>query len=290
MDIIIDTLLASIRMATPLWFAALGGILAERSGVINLALEGFMLIGAFTAAAVAYTSGSPHLGFLAAGLAGAALAIIFGFFALTLRGDQVVVGMGINILSAGITPFLNKFFFQVTGSTPNLSIEKRFILAPSLIVLALFGLMTLWLRSSFSGLWVRFAGENPAALASAGINVQRTRWICVVLSGVCAGWGGATLSTMLSSQFSRNMTAGSGYMAIAAMIIGRWSPLPTALVCLLFGLTEAAQIRLQGLLTGADTAWMLQLIQISPYVLSLLVLAGSIRSSRAPKALGQIDF
>ena len=110
MDVAIDILLSSIRMATPLWFAAMGGLIAERSGVINLALEGFMLIGAFTGAAVAYSFGSPVLGFLAAGLGGAVLATVFGFFTLSLRGDQVVVGMGINLLSVGLTPFLNKYF------------------------------------------------------------------------------------------------------------------------------------------------------------------------------------
>ncbi len=287
MELVFDTLLAGIRMATPLWFAAMGGILCERSGVINLGLEGLMLIGAFTAATLAYFTASPFIGFAAAGLAGAALAAVFGFLTLTLRGDQSVVGMGINLLSVGVTPFLTKIFFQVTSSTPSLSVEQKFIMAPTLIAVGLIASTALWLRFTVSGLWVRFAGEHPEALTSAGIRVLRTRWICVLLSGVLAGWGGATLSTMLASQFSRQMTAGGGFMAIAAMILGRWSPLPTALICLFFGLTDAVQIRLQGSLSGSDTAWMLQLIQISPYVLTLLVLAGGLRASRAPKALGK---
>ncbi len=179
MEVAFDILLSSIRMATPLWFAAMGGILAERSGVINLALEGLMLIGAFTGAAIAYHLNSPLLGFFAAGLAGAALAALFGFFTLSLRGDQVVVGMGINLLSAGLTPFLNKYFFQVTGSTPSLAMDKRFVFGPTLAALGMLGLMAFWMKRSLSGLWVRFAGEHPAALASSGISVLRTRWICV---------------------------------------------------------------------------------------------------------------
>ena len=290
MDVVLDTLFASIRMATPLWFAAMGGILAERSGVINLALEGLMLIGAFTGAACAYSSGSPALSFLVAGLAGGALAAIFGFLTLTLRGDQAVVGMGINLLSVGLTPFLNKLMFGVTGSTPSLSTEQRFVYAPTVFALALILVQSLWMRWSVSGLWVRFAGEHPAALLNAGVRVQRTRWICVLLSGVCAAWGGTTQSTMLASQFSKQMTAGAGFMAIAAMILGRWSPLRTAFVCLFFGLTDAVQIRLQGVLSGTDTAWLLQLIQMSPYVLTLLVLASSLHASRAPKALGETKY
>jgi general nucleoside transport system permease protein len=288
MEIVFDSLLASIRMATPLWFAAMGGILAERSGVVNLALEGLMLVGAFTAAAVAANTGSPWLGFAAAGLAGLVLASVLGFFTLALRGDQAVVGMGINLLSVGITPFMNKTLFGVTSSTPGLGSDQRFIMAPTWIALGLIGLVSAWMRWTCSGLWVRIAGENPQALASAGIRLMKTRWFAVLLSGVFAGWGGATLSTMLASQFSRQMTAGSGFMAIAAMILGRWSPLSTAVVCLFFGLTDAMQIRLQGILSGSDTAWLLQVIQMLPYILTLAVLASAVRRSRAPKALGQI--
>ncbi len=290
MEIAIDILLSSIRMATPLWFAAMGGLLAERSGVINLGLEGLMLIGAFTGAAVAHGLGSSFLGFIAAGFAGALLAIIFGFFTLSLRGNQVVIGMGINLLSAGVTPFLNKYFFHVTSSTPSLTLEQRFSFGPTLGALGLVAAMTLWMRRSVAGLWVRFAGEHPLALANAGLRVLRIRWVCVVVSGVFAGWGGAVMSTMLASAFSRQMTAGAGFMAIAAMILGRWSPLPTALSCLLFGMTDSIQFRLQGLLSGSHTAWLIQLIQISPYIVTLCVLAGGIRTSKAPRALGQPGF
>ena len=287
MDSVLDIILSSIRMATPLWFAAMGGLLAERSGVVNLALEGLMLIGAFTGAAVAYNMGSPVIGFIAAGAAGALLAILFGFFTLTLKGDQVVIGMGINLLSAGLTPFLNKYFFHVTSSTPSLSIDQRFVYGPTLFAFGLIASVSFWLRRSVSGLWVRVAGEHPTALASAGIRVKRVRWAAVIFSGVFAGFGGATMSTMLASAFSRQMTAGAGFMAIAALILGRWAPLPTALGCFLFGLTDSIQIRLQGQLTGADSAWLLQLIQLAPYIVTLFVLAGAIRSSSTPKALGE---
>lgn len=289
MEILLETLLSSLRLATPLCFAAMGGILAERSGVINLALEGLMLIGAFTAAAVSYGSGSPVFGFLAAGAAGATLAMVFAFFVLVLRADQVVVGMGINLLSAGISPFLNKYFFEVTSSTPSLAIEQRFVYGPTVFAAALVLSLAFWMRHSLSGLWLRVAGEHPEALLTAGIHVRKTRWFALLASGVCAGWGGAVLSTMLASQFSRQMTAGSGFIAIAALILGRWSPLPTAIVCCLLGFTEAMQIRLQSFFSGADTVWLLQLIQMLPYILTLAVLAGALHRSRAPKALGQND-
>lgn len=289
MEILLETLLSSLRLATPLCFAAMGGLISERSGVINLALEGLMLIGAFTAAAVAYGSGSPVLGFLAGGAAGAALALIFGFFVLVLRADQVVVGMGINLLSAGISPFLNKYFFQVTSSTPSLAIDQRFVYGPTVFALLSVLALSFWMRRSLSGLWLRVAGEHPQALVSAGIHLMKTRWFAVIASGVFAGWGGAVLSTMLASQFSRQMTAGNGFIAIAALILGRWSPLPTAIVCILFGFTDALQIRLQSVFSGADTLWLLQLIQMLPYLLTLAVLAGALHRSRAPKALGQMD-
>ena len=264
----------------------MGGLISERSGVINLGLEGLMLMGAFTGASVAYCSGSPWLGFAAAGVSGALLALVFGFFTLSLRGDQVVVGMGINLLSVGLTPFLNKYFFQVTSSTPSLGMQQHFIYAPTVVALAIITLVSLWLRRSYSGLWVRFAGEHPTALASAGISVLRTRWVSVIVSGVLGGFGGATMATMLASAYSRQMTAGAGFMAIAALILGRWSPVATAFACLLFGLTDSVQIRLQGLLTGSETAWVLQLIQLSPYVVTIVVLAGVMSHSKAPKNLG----
>jgi ABC-type uncharacterized transport system permease subunit len=235
MDSVIDILLSSIRLSTPLWFAAMGGLLAERSGVVNLALEGLMLLGAFTGAAVAYSSGSPLVGFLAAGLAGGILALLFGFFTLTLKGDQVVIGMGINLLSSGLTPFLNKYFFHVTSSTPSLAIEQRFVYGPTVAALALVAAISLWMRKSVSGLWLRFAGEHPEALASAGIRVKRVRWTAVILSGVLAGFGGATMATMLASSFSRQMTAGAGFMAIAALILGRWALYPRLLVVFSLG-------------------------------------------------------
>ena len=282
----LDLLYSALRLTTPLWLAAMGGLLCERSGVINLALEGFMLIGAFFAAAAAFHSGNPWIGLCAGALAGGILAAFFGLFTLVLRGDQVVVGMGINLLALGITPFFNKAIFHVTGSTPNLPVAGRFDFALTILALLFIAVIALWSGTLISGLWVRFAGENPAALVSAGIRVGRVRWICVLLSGTLAGMGGASLSTMLASEFSRQMTAGSGFIAIAAIILGGWRPIPVALVCLMFGFADALQIRMQSWFSASSLAFLVPLVPLTPYLVTLVVLAGFLKASRAPAALG----
>lgn len=275
------------RVSTPLAFAALGGFLSERAGVINISLEGKMLMGAFVGAITAHYTGSAWLGASGAALAGGVLALAYAFFAVTLRANQVVVGTAVNMFALGFTPFLCNVLFQTSSSTPSLPVEARFAYAPLVLVVVVAGLVAVASRSTLGGLWHRFAGENPDALAAAGVSVARVRYASLFLCGVCAGLGGATLSLFLSSAFARNMTGGRGFMALAALILGKWNPVAAVLACLLFGFFDAAQIRLQGLtLWGEDTV-PVQFIQILPYLLTLLLLAGFIGRSRAPKSLGR---
>lgn len=282
---IFQLIASTLRVSTPLIFAALGGICSERSGVINIALEGLMLLGAFGAAVGTLATHSPWLGAACGMAAGIALAAIYGFFVIRLRANQIVAGAAINMLALGLTPFLCKILYDVTGSTPAIPISDRFQTAPLYLSWVLVALCFLWLNHTPSGLWMSFAGEHPEALDAAGVRVNRVRWLAVLASGALAGIGGATLSVFLSSSFSRNMTAGRGFMALAALIFGKWKPIPTAFACLLFGLADAVQIRLQGAsIQGIQIP--VQFIQILPYVVTILVLAGFVGKSRAPKSLG----
>ncbi|HCM39958.1 MAG: sugar ABC transporter permease [Bdellovibrionales bacterium GWB1_52_6] len=281
-----EVIASMLRVATPLLFAALGGMVSERAGVVNIALEGMMLIGAFAGAAVAYTTQSPWLGAGAAMLAGVFIAAFYGLIVIQLRANQIIGGTAINMLAAGLTPFLSKIFFDVTGNTPSLPMEARFQYAPMIAAWVLVIGAWFWLKYTPSGTWVRFAGEKPEALESAGVRVNRVRWISVLISGCLAGLGGASLSIFLASSFSRNMTAGRGFMALAALIFGRWMPIPTAIACLLFGFADAAQIRLQGVVLWGAEPVPVQFIQILPYLATILVLAGFVGQSRAPKSLG----
>jgi general nucleoside transport system permease protein len=275
-ELLIPVVASTFRVSTPLLFAALGGLFSERSGVINIALEGLMLMGAFAAASVT----------LAGMGAGAAFAAVYGLFVIRLRSNQIVAGTAMNMAAVGLTPFLGKILYGSTTSTPAVPIEARFQAAPLWLAYLLAVLVWIWLARTPSGLWVRFAGEKPEALDSAGVRVNRVRWASVLMSGALAGMGGAALSIYLSSSFSRNMTAGRGFMALAALIFGSWRPLPTAAACLLFGFADALQIRLQGVILWGTEPVPVQFVQILPYVATILVLAGVVGQSRAPRALG----
>ncbi len=277
---------ATLRVSTPLIFAALGGMFSERSGVINIGIEGMMLVGAFGAAVGTLASHSPWLGCACGIGAGALLAMLYGLFVIRLRADQIVAGIAINMLALGLTPFLCKVRFDVTGQTPAIPIADRFQIAPLYICWLTVAFCWFWQKHTRGGLWVSFAGEHPEALDAAGVRVNRVRWAAVVVSGALAGMGGAVLSTCLSSSFSRNMTAGRGFMALAALIFGKWRPVPTALACLLFGFADAVQIRLQGVPIWGGQPMPVQFIQILPYLVTILVLAGFVGRSRPPKALG----
>ena len=284
---IMQLIASTIRVSIPLVFAAMGGLVSERAGVINIALEGLMLIGAFAAAVGNLSTHSPWIGFAYGILAGVILAAIYGLFVIRLRANQVVAGTAINMLAVGVAPFLNKILYGVMGATPAIPLTDRFQwAAPLWLALALVIIAHFWMWYTPSGMWVRFAGEHPQALDSAGVRVNRVRWMAVLCSGALAGLGGATLSIFLSSSYSRNMTAGRGFMAIAALIFGKWRPIPAAAACLLFGFADALQIRLQGVVLWGTEPIPVQFIQILPYLVTILVLAGVVGQSRAPKALG----
>lgn len=281
MTIILILLASAVRQATPLLLAALGGLYSERSGVINIALEGLMLAGAFTAATVTYYSGSPWIG-LAAGVgAGVLVALIHGLACIRFKADQVVSGTAINILFLGIPALLSGALFESTGATPQLPQGQLMPLAPIVFAFVLVPVTWHVLNRTPFGLRLRAVGENPEAADTAGVSVARVRFAAVMLSGALAAIGGAYLSIGQSSLFARNMTAGRGFIALAALIFGKWRPVQTMLACLLFGFAEALSIQMQGV-----SQVPVQFIQIVPYVLTIVVLAGFIGHSRAPRALG----
>jgi ABC-type uncharacterized transport system permease subunit len=281
---------STIRLATPLVLAALGGLFSERSGVINIALEGMMLAGAFTAAAVTYAAGNPFIGLAAGMAAGLLIALIHAVVCIRYKADQVVTGTAINILMLGMPAFLSGAFFLSSGSTPQIPKEHLISLSPvgiALVLLAIVAVIWYVLFKTPFGLRLRSVGENPEAADAAGVRVERMRYAGVLLSGILAGLGGAYLSIGQSSLFTRNMTSGRGFIALAALIFGKWRPVQTMLACLLFGFTEAVSIQMQGVFhlpSGADIP--VQFVQMVPYVLTIVVLAGFIGRSRPPRALG----
>jgi simple sugar transport system permease protein len=275
------------RVATPLILAALGGMFSERSGVINIALEGMMLAGAFTAAAVTYASGNPFVGLAAGMIAGMMIASIHAVACIRYKADQVVTGTAINILMIGVPGFLSGAFFLSSGATPQIPKDHLIPYTPIVIAFALVPITWYVLYKTPFGLRLRSVGENPEAADAAGVRVATMRYAGVLLSGVLAGIGGAYLSIGQSSLFTRNMTSGRGFIALAALIFGKWRPVQTMLACLLFGFTEAVSIQMQGVVklpSGEDIP--VQFVQMVPYILTIIVLAGFIGSSRPPKALG----
>ena len=304
---------STIRNAPLLIFAAMAGLFAERSGVIDLALEGKMLASAFASAAVAFVTQNPWYG-IAAGMAvSTALALLQGFVSITQKGNQLVGGIAINIAMSGLTFVLAQYFFAQGGQTPNLG-EARLqdIILPgteavagipffgwfyarvlgghSVLVYLAFALIPLvhWVlyHSSF-GLRLRACGENPHAADAAGINVNATRYMAMTIAGILCSFSGAYLAIVQSGFFLRDMTAGAGYLALTAMVFGNWRPAYTALGCLMFGFFSAVQIQIEGVdlpLVGRIPG---SLIQMIPYVVTVVVLAGLMAKSVAPKAIGR---
>lgn len=281
-----EFLFSLLRVASPLIFASLGGLFSERAGVINIALEAFMLVGAFVGAVVTLTTGSPWLGFAAAGVAGVVASFIFSFAVIHGRANQVVVGTAMNLLVMGAIPLLLKILYESSGGTPALDLEQRFGIFPLWFAWALVGVVWVLFTKTPLGLWISFAGENPAALDAAGISVRKVRYSAVAVAGLLAAWGGATLSLCLSSGYSRNMVAGRGFMALAALILGKWKPVPVLAACLFFGLMEALQIRLQAVDLTGGFALAPQFVMMIPYLATIFVLAGFLGRSRPPKSLG----
>lgn len=305
---------ATLRISTPLVFAAMAGLFAERSGVIDFSLEGKMLAAAFVAATGAYILGSEWYGLGLAIIVCVMLSMLHGFASITHKGDQVVSCVAINILMIGLTTALAAAWFGQQGLTPTLSNEERFFeitlpFADAISNIPLFGPIysevlsghyifvylayifvpcVYWIvfKTSF-GLRIRAVGENPSAVDTAGISVTGLRYKALAINGVLIAFAGAHLSTAMNANFFREMSAGRGYLALAALIFGKWKPKTALIACLLFGFTDALQIRLQGVPIPGIGIIPVQFIQAIPYVLTIVLLAGFVGKAMAPSAIGQ---
>ncbi len=287
-------LLQTLRIAVPYLFAAAGGVVAERAGVISLTLEGFMRAGAFGAAIGAFYSGNPWTGVLCGAFAGLVFGLVHAVASIRFRADQVVSGIAINLLVAGLTRFFLKLAFDSSSNSPRVpgfgSASAGTSMAAAVFTnpLVWMGLLVIplltWIiyRTPF-GLRVRAVGEHPQAAETLGVRASRIRYVAVALSGVLASLGGVYLA-LDQHQFSDNMTAGRGFIAIAAVIFGRWDPARAGIACLLFAAAETLQIQLQGAQTIPS-----QFIQMIPYVLTIVALAGLVRRAVPPAALGKTD-
>ncbi len=302
---------STLRVATPLIFGALAGLLAERSGVVDIGLEGKMLFAAFAAAAAGAAFGSTTLAFAAALLVGVGLSWLHGYATVSHTGDQVVSGMAIDIIAAGLTVVLGIAWFHQGGQTPPVAdgvrlhplwpgaaaafggalgrvVGEGFLSHNALVYLALAlvgGVWWLVYRTRF-GLRLRAVGENPHMVDAAGVSVIRLRYMALGLNGVLCGLAGAYLTLAQNASFAPNMTAGRGFMALAALIFGHWRPVPTLGACLLFGFLDAAAIRLQGVALPGIGEVPVQAVQALPYLLTVILLAGFIGRNPAPRALG----
>ena len=312
--LIVLLLAATIRVAVPLLLAALAGMYSERSGVVDLGLEGKMLGAAFAAAAVAAVTGSAWAGLAAGAATGLALALLMAFACVTHRGNQVVAGMAVNLLVAGLGPTLALAWFNLGGQTPQLdgpgqrflglawpwSQAARAVPLPGLLYAELLSghniivylaaalvPLSAWVlyRTRF-GLRLRAVGENPLAVDTAGISVAGLRYQAMLVSGALCGVAGAYLATAASAGFVRDMTAGKGYLALAALIFGKWRPYPTLGACLLFAFTDALAARLQGVALPLVGVIPVQFVLALPYALTVLLLAGFVGKAVAPKAIG----
>ena len=273
-----------LRIAVPYLFAAAGGVIAERSGIISLTLEGYMLGGAFAAVLGGYYSGSPVIGVLCGLAGGLVLALIHAVASIRFRADQVVTGIAINLFAVGITRFFLKLVFGSSSNSPRVSGFGGGFANP-LVWLGLLAspVVAFLLYRTAYGLRVRAAGEKPDAAESVGVNVTRVRYVAVGLSGVLAALGGIYLA-LDQHQFTDQMTAGRGFIAVAAVIFGRWSPLRAGAACLLFAAAETLQIHLQGSHAVAS-----QFIEMIPYVLTIVALAGVVGKAIPPTALGRAE-
>ena len=288
-----------IRLSVPLIYAALGGLLSERAGVINIALEGKMLAGAFAGVVVTYWSDSNLLGLLVALLVGAGVGWIHAWFSISVRADQIVSATAINLFALGITAALIPAIWEGgRASTPGIERFRSFdfpLLSDIPALGTVFGRLSwfdyaaialapvLWLvlwRTPF-GLRLRSCGESPEAAASVGVNVKRTRYVAVTLAGVFAALGGVYLSLVQNGLFQRGITNGRGFLALAAMIFGKWKPIPVLGACLLFGLADAYQLRAQ-----SRSELPVELFQALPYVIGLVTLL-FVGRAIAPAAIGR---
>jgi ABC-type uncharacterized transport system permease subunit len=310
--VILSVLDATLRLSTPLLLACLAGMYSERAGVFDIGLEGKMLAAAFAAGAVAYLTGSAWAGLFAAIMVSVLTSLLQGVAAITLKGNQLIAGVAINMLAAGLTTFLGQQWFSQGGRTPAVAGEARFgaitlpfagdiaqipIIGPIyfelvsghyiLVYIAFLAVpITAFVlfRTRF-GLRLRAVGENPKAVDTAGISVTLLRYQAVLITGLLCGFAGAYFSIAQGAGFGNNMTAGKGYIALAALIFAKWKPVPAMFTCLLFGFLDALQIRLQSTRIG-DFEVPVQAIQALPYVLTVVLLAGFIGKAVGPRAGG----
>jgi general nucleoside transport system permease protein len=313
LDTILQVLASTVRLAVPLICACLAGLWSERAGVVDIGLEGKMLGSAFAAAVVAITTGSAVLGLFAGMIIAVLLSLVHGYAAISQRGNQIVSGVAINVLAAGLAAVLGNAWYKEGGRTPSVSQSQRFLpielpFAESINAIPLLGPIykqllsghnaiawlaflavpiTWWvLQKTRFGLRLRAVGENPAAVDTAGISVVKLRYASVIICGVLCGLGGAYLSIAQGAGYLNNMTAGKGFIALAALIFAKWKPGPALAACLLFGFLDAMAIRLQGVAIPGIGQVPVQLIQALPYVLTVVLLAGFIGRATPPKASG----
>ena len=311
---VVQILDSTVRLSVPLLLACLAGLYSERSGIFDIGLEGKMLAGAFAAGAAAAVMGSALAGLAMAVLISVGLALVHGFASITHRGNQIVSGVAINFIAAGSTIILGQAWFSQGGRTPSLSADGRFgavnlpfadavadvpVVGPiysellsghSLLVYFAFAMVpfTWWVlfRTRF-GLRLRAVGENPAAVDTAGISVTWLRYRAVICTGILCGFAGAYLALAMNAGFVKDMTAGRGFIALAALIFAKWRPVPAMMACLLFGFLDAAAIRLGGSPLPLVGRVPVQFFQALPYVLTVVLLAGFIGKAIPPRAGGQ---
>jgi simple sugar transport system permease protein len=305
-------LVSTVRNAPVLIFAAMAGLFAERSGVIDIGLEGKILASAFVSAAVAFATQNPWYGVAAGVAVSVALATLQGYVSITQKGNQLVAGIAINIAMSGLTFVVAQFFFQQGGRTPDLGQARLFdVVLPgsaavadvpflgwlytkligghSVLVYLAFALVPLvhWvLYHTRFGLRLRACGENPHAADAAGVSVVRTRYTAMFIAGLLCSFSGSYLAVVQSGFFLRDMSAGAGYLALTALVFGNWRPWFTALGCVMFGFFSALQIQMEGVDLPVVGRIPGSLIQMIPYVVTVIVLAGLMAKSVAPKALG----
>lgn len=292
------TLLLGVTLlySTPMVFGALGGVLSERSGVVNIGIEGMMTFGAFAGAAAGYYSGSPWIGVLCAALAGGILALLHAVAAITCQADQTISGVAINLLGPALAVFFCRLAFD--GATMSYPVANKLpkifgsgaegiwanLNVDIMVIVALLFAVAMWfvLYRTKWGMRILAVGENPAAADTLGINVYKTRYICVILSGILAGIGGATVTLGIVAQFTQTSVAGQGFIALAAVIFGKWKPLGAYRACLIFGFSQALTVVLGGGAVAVPT----EILAMLPYVLTIVILILFIGKSVAPKADG----
>lgn len=292
------TLLLGVTLlySTPMVFGALGGVLSERSGVVNIGIEGMMTFGAFAGAAAGYYSGSPWIGVLCAALAGGILALLHAVAAITCQADQTISGVAINLLGPALAVFFCRLAFD--GATMSYPVANKLpkifgsgaegiranLNVDIMVIVALLFAVAMWFviyRTKW-GMRILAVGENPAAADTLGINVYKTRYACVILSGILAGIGGATVTLGIVAQFTQTSIAGQGFIALAAVIFGKWKPIGAYKACLIFGFSQALTVVLGGGAIAVPT----EILAMLPYVLTIVILILFIGKSVAPKADG----